>query len=192
MIEVDIVEESLTVLPEYARIPISFEVRSVLEVQLVDGGLRGFRLTERPVDPPTIKDYDGEKGEGPTRWAKRWDISNWAVISALQDGSRIGGCVMAYDTAGVTMLEARKDIAVLWDLRVIPELRREGIGSRLVDAGVAWAIRHGCQRIKVETQNINVPACRLYARHGFVLGAINRYAYPDLPAEVQIIWCREL
>jgi hypothetical protein len=46
--------------------------------------------------------------------------------------------------------------------------------------------------LKAETQNINVPACRLYAKHGFVLGVINRYAYAALPDEVELIWCKEL
>ena len=46
--------------------------------------------------------------------------------------------------------------------------------------------------MKVETQNVNVPACRFYARQGCVLGAINRFAYPDLPDEVQLLWYKTL
>jgi hypothetical protein len=46
--------------------------------------------------------------------------------------------------------------------------------------------------MKIETQNINVPACRFYAKHGFILGAVNRFAYPELPDEVELIWCKEL
>jgi hypothetical protein len=44
----------------------------------------------------------------------------------------------------------------------------------------------------VETQNINVPACRFYARMRCTLGAIHRYAYPDLPGEAQLLWYRTL
>lgn len=192
MLDVKIVEEPVSVLPEYAHIPMSFEVRSVFEVQLLEGGLQGFRLSERRVDIPWVKDYDGEKEEGPTRWAKRWDISNWVVISAFSEGNRIGGCVIAYNTPEVYMLEGRKDMAVLWDLRVGPHYRRKGLGARLVEAAIAWSLRRQCRMLKVETQNINVPACRLYARCGFSLCAMNRYAYPELPDEVELIWCREL
>ena len=46
--------------------------------------------------------------------------------------------------------------------------------------------------LKAETQNINVPACRLYAKHGFALGAINRHAYTELPDEVELVWSKEL
>ncbi|MFZ4395340.1 MAG: GNAT family N-acetyltransferase [Kiritimatiellia bacterium] len=52
--------------------------------------------------------------------------------------------------------------------------------------------RRKCRRLKVETQNINVPACRFYTKHGFTLGAINRYAYTEFPDEIELIWCKEL
>ncbi|MCX5727985.1 MAG: GNAT family N-acetyltransferase [Nitrospirae bacterium] len=191
-IKTEIVEESVGVLPEYGRIPISFEVRSVFDVQLLEGGLKGFRLSERPVAPPWVKDYDGFKGEGPTRWADQWNISNWGVISAFGKGVRLGGCVIAHDTPGVHKLEGREDIAALWDIRVAPQHRGKGIGSSLIEAALAWSKRHKCRRLKVETQNINLPACRFYAKHGFTLGAINRYAYTDFPDEIELIWSKEL
>jgi len=192
VVDVEIVEESVAALPDYGRIPISFEVESIFDVQVLDSGLAGFRLSERPVPAPWIKDYDSYDTEGPERWAKRWNILNWAVISSFVEGSRTGGCVIAYDTPGVHMLEDRKDIAAIWDLRVLPRFRREGIGGRLIEAAIAWARQHHCRKLKVETQNINVPACRLYVKHGFTLGSLNRYAYPELPDEVQFIWYMEL
>jgi GNAT superfamily N-acetyltransferase len=183
----EIVEETTEVLPEYGRIPISFEVRSVFDVQLLDGGLKGMRLTERSISRPCVKDYDAIKGEGPARWASRWDISNWGVISAFAGGARIGG-----DTPGVHKLEGRRDIAVLWDIRVAPPYRGKGIGGMLIEAAVAWAKRHNCRMLKAETQSINVPACRFYAKHGFALGVVNRYSYTELPDEVELVWYRGL
>ncbi len=187
----EIAEESIAVLSEYERIPISFEVRSVFDVQPLARGLAGIRLSERPVAHPWVKDYDGLKGEGPTRWSGQWDISNWGVISAFENTERIGGCLIAYDTLGVLKLQGRTDIAALWDIRVAPQHRRKGIGSLLVEAAAGWAKRHDCRLLKVETQNVNVPACRFYAKHRFVLCAMNRHAYPELPDEVELIWCRE-
>lgn len=187
-----ILEEPVTVLPDYSRIPIAFEVRSILEAYLPDKGLGGIRLTERPVAVSWIKDYDEFEHERPASWAQRWNIANWGVISAFIDGTRVGGCVLAYDTPGVHKLEQRTDIAVLWDIRLAPEYRGKGIGSLLIDAAVSWAQHRQCRYLKVETQNINVPACRFYASHGFTLGSINLHAYPDLPDEVELIWVRDL
>ncbi len=192
MIEPDIIEQSVEDLMEYSLIPISFEVLTILDVQVIDQGLGGLILSERKNDTPYMKDYDAYQGEGPTRWAKRWDISKWGVISAFVKGSRVGGCAVAYDTPGVHKLEGRKDVAALWDLRVHPGYRRNGIGSRLFQSAVAWAKRRNCRILKVETQNINVPACLLYAKQGCVLGEINRYAYHELPDEVELVWYKEL
>jgi GNAT superfamily N-acetyltransferase len=86
------------------------------------------------------------------------------------------------------MLVGRRDLAVLWDLRVAPAARRRGVGAALFRAAAAWAAARGCAQLKVETQNVNVPACRFYARQGCVLGAIDRFAYPGLPHEVRLLW----
>ena len=53
-------------------------------------------------------------------------------------------------------------------------------------------MRHGCRDLKVETQNINVAACRFYAARGCRLREVNADAYPGLPGEVQFIWRRQL
>ena len=93
-------------------------------------------------------------------------------------GTLVGGAFVAFNTIGVQMLEDRSDLAVLWDLRVSPEMRRRGVGSALFAAAEQWARDRGCRQLKVETQNINVAACKFYASRGCELGAIHRFAYP--------------
>ena len=85
------------------------------------------------------------------------------------------------------VLEGRSDLAVLWDIRVAPEVRRQGVGSSLFGAAEGWARARGCLELKVETQTINVPACHFYPRHGCVLKAVRPDAYPTLPHEVQLL-----
>ncbi len=55
-----------------------------------------------------------------------------------------------------------------------------------------WAAVRGYRQLKIETQNINVPACRFYAARGCTLGSIDRHAYPGLPNEVRLCWYKEL
>lgn len=187
----DVREEPLAAIAEYAAIPIAFEVRRILALDSVDGGLGGFTLVERPVDVPYVKDYDAYDG-GPARWAERFDLSRWGLLGARRDGRLIGGAAVAWDTPEATMLEGRGDLAVLWDLRVAPEARGRGVGAALFRAAEAWAAARGCRRLKIETQNVNLPACRFYARQGCVLGGIHRFAYPELPHEVQLLWYQDL
>ncbi|HEY0174649.1 MAG TPA: GNAT family N-acetyltransferase [Pyrinomonadaceae bacterium] len=190
--EVKIIEEPFTAAAELAHIPIAFEVESVFDVSARDGGLGGLILSERRLDVPYVKDYDTAGGEGPAQWAKRFDVSNWGLVGAHSNGARVGGAVIAFNTEGVNMLEGRSDLAVLWDIRVSPQARGRGVGYALFRAAESWAAARGCRRLKIETQNINVAACRFYARQGCVLGGINRFAYDELPNEVQLLWYKNL
>lgn len=119
-------------------------------------------------------------------------MSQWGILVAQSNGARVGGAVIVHGVPGLDMLEGRADLAALWDIRVAPALRGQGIGSKLFRAAEAWALARGALWLKIETQSINVPACRFYERHGCTLGAANRNAYPDLPDEVQLIWRKRL
>ncbi len=186
---IEVIEESIAVLPEYGRVPIAFRVESRFRVEPVRSGLGGLVLVEEPVTP-YIKDYDALPGEGPSHWQEHLDISHWGLLGAYEGTERIGGAAVAWKTDGLRLLEGRDDVAALWDLRVDPDHRGWGVGHRLFIAARAWARARGCRRLVVETQNINVPACRFYARQGCILGAINQYAYADAPDEVQLLWYR--
>jgi GNAT superfamily N-acetyltransferase len=189
---VEISEEPITALEEYAKVPIAFEVSKVFDVKEPSNKGTKFSLSQRHLDIPYIKDYDAIDGENPVQWAKRFDMSNWGVFAAWAEGRRIGGAIVAFDTPGVMMLENRRDLAVLWDIRISPQVRHQGAGSALLQAVEAWAKARGCQQLKIETQNINVAACNFYAQQGFKLTTVHRFAYPNLPDEIQLIWCKEL
>jgi GNAT superfamily N-acetyltransferase len=192
--QLDIRTESVTpeTLREHARISIAFQVDRVLDVTVEHHGLGGFAFIERPLAAPYFKDYDALPGNSPENWAHRIDVANWCLLTARCDGRPVGGAVLAFDTAGVHILEGRRDLTALWDLRVTPESRRSNVGSILFAAAEDWAKSHGCRQLKVETQNINLAACEFYASRGCRLGAIHRFAYPDLPHEVQLLWYKDL
>ena len=184
-------EEPLGLLDEHARVPIAFTVDRTLAVSLRSDGLGGILLNERLVDSPYVKDHDGE-GEDPTHWPERFETSRWGLIAAHDVDRRVGGAVIAFQSADVWMLEGRADLAALWDLRVLPEVRNMGVGTQLFHAAEDWARARGCRQLKVETQNINVPASHFYLRMGCTLGGINRFAYPDRPHEAQLLWFKDL
>ncbi|MDP2920528.1 MAG: GNAT family N-acetyltransferase, partial [Dehalococcoidia bacterium] len=174
----DVIVESHPVnrqtLLEYANIPISFTVRSVFNVEPVDGGLGGIILREEKADKQYVKDYDALDGEGPTRWLKTFDTGNWRLFIARHSGKLVGGVTVATRTPEVHMLKGRTDLVVVWDVRVHPDHRRSGIGTGLFSTATEWARGNGFRQLAVETQNTNVPACKFYASQGCKLGEIDR------------------
>jgi GNAT superfamily N-acetyltransferase len=187
---IDVAEEPMTALAEYALLPIAFPVDQVFDVTARAEG--GFALSALRLEVPYVKDYDAIDGEGPLHWPHRFDVSNWTLFAARVAGNRVGGATVAFYTPGLTMLEGRRDLSVLWDIRVAPNTRGKGIGSALFERVEAWARAHSCRQLKVETQNVNVPACRFYARHGCELRAVHQAAYPELPEEIRLLWYKDL
>lgn len=191
----DISLESQSILEEYAKVPMVFESNVIFDVVVLEGGIEGFSLKERILSKPFKKDYDAGEGEGPKSWPQKFDLSNWGFLAARKVGEAgevIGGAAVAYNTPGVNMLEGRLDLAVLWDIRVAPKYQRKGIGGRLFQAAEQWAISKECQTLKIETQNDNVAACKFYLQQDCEIGAINRFAYPKFPNEVQLLWYKTL
>lgn len=189
--EIEVTGISSAALAEYVRIPIAFKVDTVLDIAADPGDSTRFTFSERRVETPYLKDYDAIT-DNPADWTRRFDTSKWGLIRARIDGQCVGAAAIAYDTPGLDMLEGRSDLAVLWDIRVLPASRRRGAGAALLGAAEIWALARGCRQLKVETQNINVAACRFYERHGCVLRAAHGGAYPECPEEIQLLWYKEL
>lgn len=189
---IEVAEDPAAGLAAYGEVPTAFTVRAVLEVAPVDGGLGGLRLAERPAARPYVKDYDADPAHRPAAWAATLDVSRWGVLAAFADGGdareRVGGAAVAWRTHGLEMAQGRPDLAVLWDIRVAPAWRGRGVGVALFRAAAEWALERGARRLVIETQNVNVAACRFYARQGCALGAVHRFAYPDAPGEAQLLW----
>ena len=193
---IEIKQVGLEALGRYGEIPIRLRVESVFRVVEVEGGLGGLRLIEEPLAAPYVKDYDkDDHPDGVMHWPQRFDVSTWLFLMVFDDERAIGGAAVAFRSPGIHMLQGRDDLAVLWDLRVHPDHRGRGIGTALFDRSAAWAREQGCTQLKVETQNINVRACRFYAARGCSLGAIDRYGYAGdtrVAHEVMLLWYLDL
>ncbi len=180
----------------YDAIPNYFEVRTIYQVVALDGGLGGLQLIEQPVEP-YIKTYDNDS---PTAWAQEFDLQTWGIFVAFDGkaptGVPVGGAAVALNAQVYPMHRfQRQDLAVLWDIRVHPDARGCGIGARLFRHAAGWARRQGYGQLGLETQNVNVPACRFYARQGCTLGAIHRFGYagvPNVAHEAMLLWYLDL
>ncbi|HEY0098860.1 MAG TPA: GNAT family N-acetyltransferase [Pyrinomonadaceae bacterium] len=185
--KINVRENPTLSLADYEAIPISFRVERVLRMERPPENAPGFIFSEEPLDAPYVKDYDWPDSR-PTVWAKHWDISKWGIFSAEEGGRLVGGAVVAWDTPEILQLQGRRDICALWDIRVLPSHRGRGVGTALFKAAANWARSRGAVALRIETQTINVAACRFYAAQGCTLAVVDLHAYPELPHETQLIW----
>jgi GNAT superfamily N-acetyltransferase len=190
-VNINVRENPTLSLDDYQAIPISFRVERVLRLERPPGDFLGFIFSEQPLAAPYVKDYD-QPDNLPTCWAKNWDISKWGILTADVGGTLVGGAIIAWDTPEILQLQGRRDVCALWDIRVAPSHRGRGVGTALFKAAAGWSRARGAVGMKIETQSINVPACRFYAAQGCTLAAVDVHAYPELPDEIQLIWHLEL
>lgn len=190
--KVRIIEIGPAGLAQYALIPSRFWISTLLQVEEVTDGWGGLKLREVPVANPYWKDYDSY-GELPTDWPALFDVSQWGFFLSVAGQKPAGAAAVAIDTPGCNMLDGRRDLAALWDIRIHPEYR--GAGIALFKHIACWSRGRGCRQMKVETQNVNVPACRFYRQMGCHLGEIRGFAYaahPALAHEVMLNWYLDL
>ena len=163
-----------------------------LQVAPHERGVGGWDLRAHPVLPGYVKDYDSIPGHRPSEWADRWDLGKGWFAAAFVEGRRVGGAAVVLDAREMEGAADSADAALLWDIRVHPDCRRRGVGRRLLGFAEDHARARGVRRMQVETQDVNVPACRFYAGAGYVLDRMNRFAYADLLDEIQLIWKKDL
>ena len=183
---VEIRREDYRSLANYASIPISFDVHSVVDIVSMRVGDSTF--STRSVAPSTRKDYDALPGNDPQSWSRRFDVRNWIVLAAYCADRRVGGAIAIEDRVRSAPAGNEPTFATLWDLRVEPASRGRGVGRALIGAAEDAVLRAGFAGLEVETQDNNAPACRLYAACGYTLRAVTAAAYSDVPDEARIVW----
>jgi ribosomal protein S18 acetylase RimI-like enzyme len=82
----------------------------------------------------------------------------------------IGRVVVTGEWAGLACVE------------VAPDSRRQGLGTRIVDAGIAWARQRGADKAYLQTMTDNTAAIALYEPYGF--RTHHEYAYLTPPQDV--------
>ena len=179
---------------QYDGIPMKLTVKSMLKIEKENRGLGGFRFVETAVEP-YVRDFSEGESDNASRWARDFDVSNWAFFMAFDEEKPVGAAAIASRTKEVNMLDGRDDLAVLWDIRVEEEYKGQGVGQKLFSMAADWARGQGLREMKIECQNDNVPAVRFYHRQGAQLCMINEYAYhgdSDFGHTAQLIWYLDL
>ncbi len=120
--------------------------------------LRAIRLRALQDTPDAFgSSYEREQPFPPDKWTERLKNpeSRWMV--ATDGGADVGLVCGLAEEGGMHLLS-------MW---VAPEARGRGVGSRLVDATVAWAREYGAEEVGLWAVDRNAAARALYVRKGF-------------------------
>lgn len=74
------------------------------------------------------------------------------------------------------------------NLAVLPEHRRSGAASALLNRALADAATRGAHRATLEVRASNVAALRLYERFGFRVTAVRRSYYTKPDEDALVLW----
>lgn len=77
-------------------------------------------------------------------------------------------------------------------ITVHPSCRRLGLGRKMMDAMVEYAIREGAYAISLEVREGNLAARKLYESYGFTAEAVRKAYYHNPTEDALIMWKRDL
>ncbi|MDD4029504.1 MAG: GNAT family N-acetyltransferase [Caldisericia bacterium] len=179
----------------YSKISIAFWIEKILQIDLQKNGLQGIPFHESSAEHSVRKIYDQLPKNSPLDWEREFDTKKWHIVLAYIEDKPVAGAILIHDSPEINMLCSRKDLAVLWDIRVNEEYRGMGIGTVLFHYAMHWSKNRGAQWLKIETQNTNFDACKFYKKMGCYLGGIDCFAYGGTAKstdEIMLLWYKEL
>lgn len=120
-------------------------------------------------------------------------IDPWSENNIRSAGQSTGAVVAKSDNdnSGYLLARCAADECELYRIAVLPEYRRKGYGSKLIDELIKECLSRGVAKIFLEVRSDNVSAIRLYESKGFVLLAV-RKGYYISPSGDALIYKLEL
>ncbi|GLC29336.1 ribosomal protein S18-alanine N-acetyltransferase [Clostridium omnivorum] len=103
-------------------------------------------------------------------------------VVAIMDGKVIGygGVWIIVDEGHIT------------NIAVHPEYRGIGAGDMIVDSIIEICRLEDVEAVTLEVRESNIPARRLYEKHGFIAEAIRKGYYQDTKEDAIIMWNRHI
>lgn len=118
--------------------------------------------------------YPGWKtGIYPIREDAVQGVMEGTLFVALEDGRVVGTVILrhqpedAYDSADWHNDLGYEDILVVYTFAVRPQFLRQGIGRKIMEFVLDYAVDMGIKAVRLDVYEKNIPAIRLYERLGF-------------------------
>jgi ribosomal protein S18 acetylase RimI-like enzyme len=135
--------------------------------------------------------YAKEAANTDAEWAERarkWTTQGEAVVFLAFDSEDAGSCCGIVGCFNDREKAGRAHIVSMW---VAPEVRRQGLGRRLIEAVEGWARQQQFSELLLHATETNQPAIELYLRCGFVL-TVESVPYPNAPNLCEFIMVKQI
>lgn len=93
--------------------------------------------------------------------------AEWDLLGRVERPCAYASAVVGDDVVAVGRAVADTGWAGVFGMATLPEARGKGAGRAVLAALARWAGAHGADRMYLQVEHANVPACQLYARAGF-------------------------
>lgn len=135
-----------------------------------------WTYTEERFSKPYVKKYEDDDID-----VSYVEEEGKAVFLYYADNNCIGRIKIRAHWNGYALIE---------DIAVAKDYRKNGVGTALLNKAMEWAKENDCCGLMLETQDINVSACHFYAKHRFVIGAVDTMLYSNFSTanEIAIFW----
>lgn len=156
---------------DYASVPMHIEGCSIYRLLKVSPLTWSFKKESQVPFRYTVDD------ENPSAWRKEISMRNFTMVGFREGDRPVAAMSLVHDNPTVRMLDGRKDVLLIWDLRVHPDHKRKGYGKALIDFARLKAKELKVNHLRLETQNTNPKALEFYLAMGFELIHIREHAY---------------
>lgn len=104
-----------------------------------------------------------------------------AIFYALRENIIIGQIIIKENWNGFCYIDS---------ISVAKSARGNGIASSLIEEAQKWALKSNLKGFMLETQDVNLGACRLYIKNDFLLGSVDTMLYQNFKTkeEQALIW----
>jgi ribosomal-protein-alanine N-acetyltransferase len=124
--------------------------------------------------------------------APHWNRRDYEQILLAEPSDPLLRCGLVADSGGkvagfaVSSWLRQEAVAEVEGLFVERDYRRQGVGSALIAACMAWAAKAGASKVRLEVRASNTAAHALYRRHGFSPAGVRR-GYYSAPVEDALV-----
>lgn len=101
-------------------------------------------------------------------------MKNYVFIGAYERETCVGLAILT---------DTFKSCLYLYDLKVNKDMRKQGIGKKLIKASYEHAIKNGYSGLYTTGQDNNLNACLFYLACGFEIGGLDTLSYKNTKQE---------